>query len=228
MVGQALVAVEQVDDAAIGEAVLRYDVLHDAIVAMGIYPQVGQLLIAPVKASAGYAVAIGRTGQPMDDTVWPCIVEPCTTVDAGIGWLACEDEGKGSYHQAIGLGDDVTVAIGYLPTDLCFRRVTAGPLIEVAAIAHNTPSCIKELHHTGKVSEGSFTDVHHTGDYFLGYRLQERKPSGEVGFDKIPSFGISELLIAEEAVVQVNLLLEVLFLFFQYLIAVASFLAYLL
>lgn len=195
---------------------------------MGIYTQVGYLTEAPVKAGSGYAMALGGTGQAVDYAIRLGIVYPGSAINAGISGFTRQDKGKGGYHLTHGIGDDVTVAIGYLPTDLCFRRVTAGPLIEVAAIAHNTPSCIKELHHTGKVSEGSFTDVHHTGDYFLGYRLQERKPSGEVGFYKIPSFGISELLIAEEAVVQANLLLEVLFLFFQYLIAVASFLAYLL
>lgn len=41
LVGQAFVAVGEVDDAAVGEAVLGDEVLHDGVVAVGVDADVG-------------------------------------------------------------------------------------------------------------------------------------------------------------------------------------------
>ena len=50
---QPFVSVQQVDDAAILEAVFLEDILQDMIIAMGIGTQVGYLAVTPLQAGGG-------------------------------------------------------------------------------------------------------------------------------------------------------------------------------
>ena len=132
LVGEALVAAEQVDDAAIGEAVALDYVTHDDVVAMGVDAQVTSHCHAVVHHVIEDTMTAGGTGQAVDDVVW-LVVKPLAIVNSLVGRFRSRDEGKrGHYFPAL-LNAEVAVAV----IDVIIYRHAAGiavdPLVHVAA-----------------------------------------------------------------------------------------------
>ena len=94
---QPFVSVQQVDDAAILEAVFLEDILQDMIIAMGIGTQVGYLAVTPLQAGGCYAFTVFRTCQTVDNAIRADIVYPFTVVDLHIGRVVSLYKGESSY-----------------------------------------------------------------------------------------------------------------------------------
>ena len=162
LIRQPFVPVLQVDDAAVAEAVLQQDVLHDAVVAMGIRPQIGHLRIAPLQAGGGQAMGVCTPCQTVDGAIGLCIVQPLPVVDAGIGGVCTHNEGKGAHGLAGLVQAEVTVAVGDVLLHNIFSGIAMRPLVQVATAAHDAPSPFIEVHQDGKVSRKGMSDLYHT------------------------------------------------------------------
>ena len=76
LVCQALVAVGQVDDAAVAEAVGENAVLHYMIVTVSVYPKVWVLLSAPVHYGFKNAVGVRCTAYSVNDVIGKSVFQP--------------------------------------------------------------------------------------------------------------------------------------------------------
>ncbi len=168
LVRQPLVPVQQVDDAAVAEAMFLEDVLHDAVVAVGVRPQVGQLGVAPVEAGSRHAPGIFSSGQAVDGAVGLHVVQPLPVVDAGIRGVTAHDEGKGTHGAAVFVQTEVAIAPGDVLLHDFFGGIAFGPLVHVAVAAHDAPTAVIQVHQGGEVGEGGFSDLYH-GCNRLGY-----------------------------------------------------------
>ena len=70
MISKSFVARQQIDDTAIGEAVLQDVVLHNLVVVVGIYADVLVVGETELHDAAKDAVSIGVAGNAMDYMIW--------------------------------------------------------------------------------------------------------------------------------------------------------------
>lgn len=63
---------------------LGYVVLHDFVVSMGIYADVGIMGETVFHDTAEYSVSIGITGYTMNNMIWFFIIKPLSFIDPGI------------------------------------------------------------------------------------------------------------------------------------------------
>ena len=84
LIGQSLVAVGQIDDAAVCEAVLDEEVLHDMIVPMCVDADIRVVGEAEVHDAAEYPMDFRVAGDAMDHVVRSLFVQPCPIVDSVI------------------------------------------------------------------------------------------------------------------------------------------------
>lgn len=137
LVGQTLVAVGQVDDAAIVKSVFEQDVLQDVVVAVGIGSEVGVLASAPCQAGLGYAVALWGAGQAVQGGVGLIIVEPLSLIDVSIGGIRTGDEAEGADELLLVIQAHVAVAVLDVVAYQVFSGIAGGPLAMVSAGSHN-------------------------------------------------------------------------------------------
>ena len=64
-----------------------YVMLHDAVVAMGIYANVPVMGEAEIHDVAEDVVFIRVTRNAMDDMVGLFVIEPFSAIDLAVGWL---------------------------------------------------------------------------------------------------------------------------------------------
>ena len=60
-------------------------VLHDVIVTMGVYPEVGVFGLAPLDNAAEYSVDLRETAYPVNDMIGKGVFQPLTAEDLGVG-----------------------------------------------------------------------------------------------------------------------------------------------
>lgn len=137
LVGQTLVAVGQVDDAAIVKSVFEQDVLQDVVVAVGIGSEVGVLASAPRQAGLGYAVALWGASQAVQGGVGLIIVEPLSLIDVGIGGIRTGDEAEGADELLLVIQAHVAVAVLDVVAYQVFSGIAGGPLTMVSVGSHN-------------------------------------------------------------------------------------------
>ena len=73
LIGQSFFAIPAINDAAIDEARLVNEVLHDAVVAVGVDAQGGVTLQGEVKNRLEDALLFSRTGDAMDGGIWAMV-----------------------------------------------------------------------------------------------------------------------------------------------------------
>ena len=147
LIGQPLVAVSQMDNAAVEEAIFPDVVLHDAVVAVGIDANVVLMGEAVVHDASEDAVGTRRTGNAMDDAVGLFVVEPRPVVDVVVGGFRRGQEGEVAHDEAVVLDDETAVAF-YVGLYGQERRIVVGPLAGVARTAHDG-LCFSEDSHDG-------------------------------------------------------------------------------
>jgi len=81
LISKSFVARQQIDDAAIGEAVLQDVVLHNLVVAVSIYTDVRIMGEAEFHYASEDAVSIWITGYSMDYMIRLNIINPLTFID---------------------------------------------------------------------------------------------------------------------------------------------------
>lgn len=161
LVSQALVAVQQVDDAAIAESVAGKDMLQDVVVAVGIGPQVGYLPVTPFQAGGGYPVAVFSACQAMDNSVGLGVVQPGSFVNMCIGRVFAGNEGKGANDVSLLVQADVAVAVCHVFLDKLGGGVSARPLFQVPAFPHDAFPLFKNIHQDVQVGWLAFSDGNH-------------------------------------------------------------------
>ena len=161
LIRQPLVAGLEVNDAAVSEAMLRKEVLHDEVVAVGVDADVGLAQRAEGEHGGKDAVHVREAGDAVDDVVRGDVIKPGAAVDGGVGGLGRREEGEvagdpgaiGLYHEATAAGD-----IGLYPFT---GRVAANPLVHIAGSAHYASGCSSYLHYGGDIVDCGGADVHH-------------------------------------------------------------------
>ena len=77
VVGNSRGTVFDIDSSALNISCFFQNMLHDAVVIVGIDPQIVALFIAPVQTELSCAAHISSSSNPMNNSVW-CIIEPCS------------------------------------------------------------------------------------------------------------------------------------------------------
>lgn len=161
LVGQPLVAILQVDDAAVSESVLQEYVLHDAVVPVRVRPQVGHLPPAPLQAGSRHPVDIRPACQSVDGGIGACVVQPCPFINPCIRRVRSPDKGESPHRLPRGIEAHIAVAPLNIPLDNLLRRVSTRPLPQVPTGAHDAPATIVQLHQRQQVIQCRKSDFQH-------------------------------------------------------------------
>ena len=153
------VAVCDVDDATVFEAVFFEGVAHRGIVLVGVDADVTAPGVDSVEYKGGDSPALRTDGDAVDYTVG-CIVQPRTVLDidiCGVGALLIEKYGKDLsvllYHEAVALGD--------ILLDKCPRRIAVPPLRGVAGVYHKFACLTVNEHNLIEVGGEGFSYFHY-------------------------------------------------------------------
>ncbi len=84
MISKSFVTRQQIDDTAIGEAVLQDVMLHNLVVAVSVYADIRVIRKAEIHDATEDAVSIWITGNAMDDMIRLRIIYPLAFIDFGI------------------------------------------------------------------------------------------------------------------------------------------------
>ena len=147
LVRQAVIAGGKVDDAAVGESVRGNTVLHNVIITVGVYADVGFALKSPVQDASEDAVGIRGTAHSVNDVIRPGIIQPGALVNLGISWFRRSYEGKVA-HNASGIGHNIAIATGDIGIYNGLRWISAGPLKHIAGGTHYASGCIQNGHYS--------------------------------------------------------------------------------
>ena len=158
---QPFVSVQQVDDAAILEAVFLEDILQDMIIAMGIGTQVGYLAVTPLQAGGCYAFTVFRTCQTVDNAIRADIVYPFTVVDLHIGRVVSLYKGESSYDILFFIEAYIAVSVLDIFLDNFLGGVAAGPLFHVPVFAHDAFSLLEDVHEGIELCDVCFSNLYH-------------------------------------------------------------------
>lgn len=134
---QAFIAIEQVDDATILETSFEEYMLHDVIIAMRVYLQIGHLLEAPVETSLCHPTTQWLTGQAMHYPIGRGGIQPSSLIDMYIGGIYAYDEGEGSHNMPCGIQHQVAVALRYIMLHQLTSRLSTSPLVHIAIGTHD-------------------------------------------------------------------------------------------
>ena len=119
LISQALVAIGEVDNATIGEAVLLDVVLHDMVVLVSVDTDVCITREAEVHDVAEDAVNVRITGNAMDDMIGSYVVLPFTIVYLRVGRFRGGQESKIAHDMTIIFYDKATMLFRIAEDD-CF------------------------------------------------------------------------------------------------------------
>ena len=153
------VAVCDVDDTAVFEAVFFEGVAHRGIVLVGVDADVTAPGVDGVEYKGGDSPALRTDGDAVDYTV-RLIVQPRTVLDidiGGVGALLIKEYGKNLsvllYHEAVAIGD--------ILLDKCPRRIAVPPLRGVAGVYHKFACLTVNEHNLIEVGGEGFSYFHY-------------------------------------------------------------------
>ena len=158
LVGEPLVAVGQIDDAAIGEAQFGEQVAHDDIVAVGVDAYVVGVLETVLEDGLEHALAALCAGDAMDDVVGSLLVGPLALVDGGIGRFGTGYEGEGGDGLTGVVEHHIAVAALDVALEGLFVGISVDPLVHVAAAPHGFPCVVGQAEQGGDVGCDGFPD----------------------------------------------------------------------
>ena len=136
LAGQSFVAVGEEDDAAVGEAVLKDVVLHDAIVAVGVDTDVTVAGEGKLHDSVEDAVCFREAGDAVDNVVGLAVVEPLPVVDGAVGGFGRGQEGEVGHNATVVLHHKGAVSL-HVCLHRLQRRVPVDPLLRIAVGHHD-------------------------------------------------------------------------------------------
>ena len=135
-------------------------VLHDVVVTMGVYADVGLMLKAPVHYGAENAVNLRQASNPMHNVVRTGVFQPGPAFNIIIGRFRRRDIGKIA-NNPLTLRHHKAVAGGNIGLNNLTGRVAVHPLADVAACAHNAFGRFQNGHYGRKVRGMRTADGHH-------------------------------------------------------------------
>ena len=109
MISKSFVARQQIDDAAIGEAVLQDVMLHNLVVAVSVYADIRVIRKAELHDAAKDTVSLRVAGNAMDDMIRLRIIYPLTFIDLGISRFWGWQKSKIAYNAAFILNDKTAI-----------------------------------------------------------------------------------------------------------------------
>ena len=124
-------SVSNVDDAAIGEAVLLDIVPHDSILLMGIYADVCIMRETEVHDVTEDAVNVRIAGNTVNDMIGLCVIQPLTIVYVRVGRLRRRQESEIA-DNATSLFQDKAAMLFHIAENVCLRWVAFYPLVHVS------------------------------------------------------------------------------------------------
>ena len=149
---EALGAVGEVDDAAIGEMVTAQCGKHGEVGAVGVDAHGVGDAEGMGKDLGHDTMYMGEGGDPVDDIVGT-IVEPLAIIDDGVGWVRAWNKCEGCHGDAA-LHEQIAVAAVDVGCHLLLGGVTVCPLREVALGYHLPAALSDEVHDGGEVGGG--------------------------------------------------------------------------
>ena len=150
LISQTLVAINEVNDATIGEAVLLDVMLHDKVVLVGIDADVCIMGEAEVHDVAEDAVNIRVAGNAMYDMIGFYVIQPFAIVYLRVSRLRGGQKSEIADNLlwrlvlTIALFNDKTSMLLHIVQENSLRRVAVSPLVHVARRPHNL---LRGLHH---------------------------------------------------------------------------------
>ena len=137
LIGQPFGSVGEIDDAAILEAGLGYNVLHDMVVAVRVDSDIAALGERIIHYFHEYAMGIPGACDPVDDHVWQIIVEPLAYYP-GVSRFRGRDDREICDCPAGMLNHPAYSALD-VGTDLLFTGIRALPLMYIPVRTHYLP-----------------------------------------------------------------------------------------
>ena len=155
---QPLVAVGEIDDAAVGEASFLQAVTHDGVVAVSVDADVVAVTVAEVEHGIHHAVAFRQARNAVYDQI-RLVVEPLAAVDMRVCRVGAGDHRKHGRQLAT-----VLASVAHAPADVGKHHrlvgIAAGPLQHVSAGAHYAPRRVDDFHHRVQVGRQNFAYFH--------------------------------------------------------------------
>ena len=155
---QSLVAVGEIDDAAVGEARFLQAVAHDGVVAVGVDADVVAVAVAEVEHGIHHAVAFRQARYAVYHQIW-LLVEPRSSIDVSVCGVGAGNHREYGRPLAI-----VFASVAHAAVDVGSHHrlvgIAAGPLPHVSAGAHYAPRRVDEFHHRVQVGRQNFAYLH--------------------------------------------------------------------
>ena len=105
MVGDSLVAIEKVDDAALRKTVFQQGLVHGGVIPVGVDADVAALGEGVIEAEFGNALAGSGDGDAMDDAAFTGF-QPCAVIDLFIGGVITDEEAENTEDFKIFFTDE--------------------------------------------------------------------------------------------------------------------------
>ena len=155
---QPLVAVGEIDDAAVGEARFLQAVAHDGVVAVSVDADVVAVTVAEVEHGIHHSVAFRQARYAVYDQI-RLVVEPLAAVDMRVCRVGAGDHRKHGRQLAT-----VLASVAHAPADVGKHHrlvgISAGPLQHVSAGAHYAPRRVDDSHHRVQIGRQNFAYLH--------------------------------------------------------------------
>ena len=158
LIREALVAVREVDDAAVPETGFPDAVLHDVVVTVGVDAEVALPFQAPCDDVGEHPVSVRETGDAVDYMVRQRIVHPTAALDHVVSWFRRRHEGEIGNDTSIVFNDESPTHSDIFP-DGVRRRIPVRPLVGVPALTHDAPCRIQHGQDGGDVGRRRRTDI---------------------------------------------------------------------
>ena len=161
LIGQSFFAIPAINDAAIDEARLENEMLHDAVVAVGVDAQGGVTLQGEVKNRLEDALHFSRTGDAMDGGVW-AMMGPGTLFNYIVGRVVPSSQEEGGHNFSM-VDAHVAVAALNVGGELLPAGIAFGPLMRVAGGYHKASGGGKDFPKSGNIFQRCRADENVVG-----------------------------------------------------------------
>ena len=164
LVGKALGAGCDIDDAAVLESVFEKVVLHNQIVTVGVDADIVRDPVQVLHHYIEHAPDLRQFRHPVNHIIGLVVIQPGTIVNAGISGIRGRDAGE--------IGHDAPILLHHLPIPRAdvpphhlFGGVTFGPLVGIARGQHDVTPRFQHLHDGGKVRKRCVFQLKHKYKY---------------------------------------------------------------
>ena len=161
LIGQSFFAIPAINDAAIDEARLENEVLHDAVVAVSVNAKGGITLQGEMQNRLEDALHFSRTGDAMDGGVW-AMVGPGALFNYIVGRVVPSSQEEGGHNFSM-VDAHVAVAALNVGGELLPAGIAFGPLMRVAGGYHKASGGGKDFPKSGNIFQRCRADENVVG-----------------------------------------------------------------